>query len=558
MPVLAASARVRRSRAGPTDRSDAGAANAASRAVQRSAGMKGVVAPPRSAVASLWRRLAPVYLAAFLYNVALWVPIEKLFMTSIGFDAASVGVMAAAYAAVVPLLETPSGILADRWSRRGVSMVALAALVVSVTIGGLSQNVVTYVVAALFLGVFLAMQSGTFDSIVYDAVLEETGDSAAFERSIGRLRLVESVGLVASALAGGAIAAVLPLRTTYFLTIPFIVAAGVAVALLREPRLQRSDEPVSLRQQVVTTYRTILDRGRLRPVVVLIVLTSLLVQVMIEFGPLWMVALAAPAILYGPHWAGLTAGLGLGGVLGSRPGFTSRWVVVSVGIVMVACTAALASTRAVVVVIIAQLVLTLLVVALSIPLLRRLHDAIPSTIRAGVASGVSTLTWLTFIPFALAIGFISDAAGVHTAGWLLVAVAAVGAVLIVIVLPGEPTVPVAAEAAPIPAPKPVIEPSFAADRFLPPDDPDWPGHWADPPVEWPSLGDDALAQVRTAVLELPLRQRRVVIMRDVEKRSQAEVCAALEMSPPEEQALLGQARGTIRARLEHHLEGRQT
>jgi hypothetical protein len=229
-----------------------------------------------------------------------------------------------------------------------------------------------------------------------------------------------------------------------------------------------------------------------------------------------------------------------------------------VGIVMVACTAALASTRAVVVVIIAQLVLTLLVVALSIPLLRRLHDAIPSTIRAGVASGVSTLTWLTFIPFALAIGFISDAAGVRTAGWLLVAVAAVGAVLIVIVLPGEPTVPVAAEAAPIPAPKPVIEPSFAADRFLPPDDPDWPGHWADPPVEWPSLGDDALAQVRTAVLELPLRQRRVVIMRDVEKRSQAEVCAALELSPTEEQALLGQARGTIRARLEHHLEGRQT
>lgn len=519
--------------------------------------MRRAVAVPGLVVASPWRRLAPVYVAAFLYNVALWVPIEKLFMTSIGFDAADIGVMAAVYAAVVPLLETPSGILADRWSRRGVSMVALAALVVSVTLGGLSQNVVTYLVAALFLGVFLAMQSGTFDSIVYDTVLEETGDSATFERSIGRLRLVESVGLVASALAGGAIAAVLPLRATYFLTIPFIVAAGVAVALLREPRLQRSDEPVPLRRQIVTTYRTILNRGRLRPVVVLIVLTSLLAQVMIEFGPLWMVALAAPAVLYGPHWAGLTAGLGLGGVLGSRPEFRSRWVIVLVGIVMVACTAALASTRAAVVVIIAQLVLTLLVVALSIPLLRRLHDAIPSTIRAGVASGVSTLTWLTFIPFALVIGFITDAAGVHTAGWLLVVVAAVGAVLAVIVLPGEPARPVAAEAAPVPAPKPIVDQSFAADRFRLPDDPDWPGHWADPPVEWASLGDDALAQIRVAVLELPLPQRRVVIMRDVEKRSQADVCSSFGLSPTEEQALLGQARGTIRARMEHHLEGRQ-
>jgi hypothetical protein len=30
----------------------------------------------------------------FLQGLALWVPIEKLFMTSIGFDAAGVGLMA--------------------------------------------------------------------------------------------------------------------------------------------------------------------------------------------------------------------------------------------------------------------------------------------------------------------------------------------------------------------------------------------------------------------------------------------------------------------------------
>ena len=32
----------------------------------------------------------------------LWVPVEKLFMSEIGFDPAAVGLMAAAYAAVVP------------------------------------------------------------------------------------------------------------------------------------------------------------------------------------------------------------------------------------------------------------------------------------------------------------------------------------------------------------------------------------------------------------------------------------------------------------------------
>ena len=40
-------------------------------------------------------------------------------------------------------------------------------------------------------------------------------------------------------------------------------------------------------------------------------------QGMLEFGPLWLVALLVPPFLYGPHWAGLTAALGLGGMLGA-------------------------------------------------------------------------------------------------------------------------------------------------------------------------------------------------------------------------------------------------
>ena len=151
----------------------------------------------------------------------LWVPVEKLFMTEIGFDAAAVGVMAAAYSALVPLLELPSGILADRWSRRGVLILASLALAASSLIGGLSHGVGTYVAGALVLGVYFAFYSGTLDSVVYDTVLEETGDGAGFERRIGRVRAVEAVALVASALLGGWLAGLLEPRVTYFLTVPF-------------------------------------------------------------------------------------------------------------------------------------------------------------------------------------------------------------------------------------------------------------------------------------------------------------------------------------------------
>src|SRR5918992_5467748 len=105
---------------------------------------------------ALGRRLAPIYLASFIGGLALWVPIEKLFMTEIGFTSATVGVMAAVYAVVVPILEFPSGVLADRWSRRGVLILGTVAVLVSVLIGGFSQNVTVYIVAAAFLGVYFA------------------------------------------------------------------------------------------------------------------------------------------------------------------------------------------------------------------------------------------------------------------------------------------------------------------------------------------------------------------------------------------------------------------
>jgi hypothetical protein len=126
----------------------------------------------------LARRLRPLQVGAGLQGFMLWVPVEKLFQTQIGFDAAAIAVMAVAYAAVVPLLEVPSGILADRWSRSGILIISSAAAAVSALVGGLSHNVATYIVAALILGVYFAMNSGTVDSVVYDTVIEETGSAA--------------------------------------------------------------------------------------------------------------------------------------------------------------------------------------------------------------------------------------------------------------------------------------------------------------------------------------------------------------------------------------------
>jgi MFS family permease len=501
----------------------------------------------------LRRRLTPLFVAVFLSGLALWVPIEKLFMTEIGFDAASIGVMAAIYAVAVPIFEVPSGILADRWSRRGVLLLAVVAYAISVTIGGLSQNVATYLVSAMFLGIYFAMQSGTLDSVVYDTVLEETGDSDTFERTIGRVRLVESVALMTSALAGAGIAQFAPLPATYFLTIIPLIGAFMALLRFREPRLHKAEEPEPLRRQLLTTYRTILQRGRLRAVVALIVVSALLMQAMLEFGPLWLVALAVPAILYGPHWAGLTAALGLGALLGSQRWLTRRWVSVLLAVLAVGSCIVLALSRSPILVVAAQVLLTLVVVAISIPATRRLHDAVSSSVRASIASGVGALTWLAFVPFALLIGFVSKGAGVENAGWLLAAVALIAGVLIVAVLPAAVPHPVQSV--------PLSVPAFSADRFLPADDPDWPGHWAQPPADWDKArvvldGDEsALSVVRATITAMPAELRQVITLRDVQGHSATTVQQALGIDAAQERDLLQQARGLVRDRLEQFVEG---
>lgn len=391
-------------------------------------GAEAVAATPRT----LARRLRPLQVAVGLQGLILWVAVEKLFMTEIGFDAASVGVMAAAYAAVVPLLEVPSGILADRWSRNWVMVCASIALAASSLLGGLSTTVTTYVLAAMILGVYFAMNSGTVDSVVYDVVMEETGSSALYETWIGRVRMVESGAFVVSALVGGVLAEWTSARFTYFASVPFVALAVLAFLRFDEPRLHRSTEPVSLRSHIALTFRTMTRQREVVRVMLLAALVALVSQMVFEFGPLWLVALAAPAVLYGPYWAALVSTLGLGGYLVSKLRLERRTTVVMLALLGPVVTATIALSRSLAAVVVAQVALALLLAVIGIHAGRLLHDSVPSTVRAGVASGVGTLSWVLFVPISVVFGWLARAQGVHRSGWILTATALIVGVLLVV------------------------------------------------------------------------------------------------------------------------------
>lgn len=82
------------------------------------------------------------------------------------------------------------------------------------------------------------------------------------------------------------------------------------------------------------------------------------------------------------------------------------------------------------------------------------------------------------------------------------------------------------------------------------------GWWATPPVHWADEAVDRMvapelaARVRELVEELPLAQRQVVTLRDVEGLPGADVCDILGISEGNQRVLLHRARARIRRHLE--------
>lgn len=379
----------------------------------------------------LAKRFLPLYIAAFFQGFVLWYTIEKLFMRDIGFTDATIGLMVALYSIVMLATETPSGILADRWSRKGVLILGSVALAISAFIGGISDGVVVYIVSTLFWGVFYALYSGTYDSIVYDTVLEETKDTRLFERYYGKIKIMDGTALVSSALIGGVIASTISLRATYFLTIPFIAISVIALLKFREPHLHKAEVAEPIKQHIATTFRAVGKNKEIALIITVMVLLALVSETLFEFSQLWLIALATPVAYYGIANASLLMTIGLGGSIAAYLKLYRYPIMLMALAAMLLSSLGLIVLRSTAAIVIAQVVFATVLIGMGVVFSRLMHDSLSSKIRAGAASAVSTFARILLVPFALLFGYVSDTKDIFASGWLLFGLAVLVSVLII-------------------------------------------------------------------------------------------------------------------------------
>lgn len=172
------------------------------------------------------------------------IPLLAVYMQERGLSLAQIGLVSAVQAAVVILLELPTGGLADALGRRPVLLVASALDLASWAVFLVAGDVTGFAVAWVLQGVYRALETGPLEAWYVDAALAADPD-ADIEGGLARAGTVLGLTLGVGSL-GTAALTLFPLAGVEPLVVPVVVAMALRcvdlaalAALVREVRPTR-------------------------------------------------------------------------------------------------------------------------------------------------------------------------------------------------------------------------------------------------------------------------------------------------------------------------------
>ena len=241
-----------------------------------------------------------LYIANFLTGFVFWYGIEKLFLKSLGISTVGIAINAIAFIVVSIIFNVPTGILADRWSRKYTLILGIMALALSSFIMGHSYGLNEYIVATAIWGLYVVLTNGTYQAMTYDTLAEE-GREDEYVKHQGRSYGMFLVGVSLSSVIGGYIANKYGYRSTYILTLIPCFINIVVLLSMREPKFHKDIEDTKLWQHVKKTYYLITAEQLLFYLSMLFIAVTLLNSNLNEYAGLYYIALGFGAI--GNGWA---------------------------------------------------------------------------------------------------------------------------------------------------------------------------------------------------------------------------------------------------------------
>ncbi|MGE5550252.1 MAG: MFS transporter [Bacteroidota bacterium] len=262
----------------------------------------------RDIAANTWKLI----LYRFLHHLVFAYVIERLYWLDRGISISQTVHLEIIYAAVVVVLDVPTGALADAWSRKWLLVASAACMLGELVIITFSRGFPAFALAIALVGLGQVLASGTFNALLYDS-LATAEQTAEFETVLGRIILADRTALIIGALAGGAIAARYGLSATYRLSLlSFLGALGVALTL-REPARGPSETLAGYWRHIPAAVLFLRRQGDLWPVLLLRIVVGAVQVYLDEFWQVFLMRINIPVVWFGPFLTASCLAYGLAG-----------------------------------------------------------------------------------------------------------------------------------------------------------------------------------------------------------------------------------------------------
>lgn len=201
--------------------------------------------------------LARIYAFKFFDACILVYPLYLVMFTDAGLTPVQVSICLIAWSAITFVLQVPSGVIADRYSRRHILALAQLGRGAGFVIWLVWPHFWGFLAGLMLWGVKSAFTSGTFEALLYDE-LKARDAEAAYTRVFGRTRAVQAIAVLVAAL-GAAVAARFGYRPAVLASGgAAVLALAAALALPRAPAqftTAETDYLGHLRQGLVVSFR---------------------------------------------------------------------------------------------------------------------------------------------------------------------------------------------------------------------------------------------------------------------------------------------------------------
>jgi MFS family permease len=341
-----------------------------------------------------------LYVSNFLTGLVFWYGIEKLFMQSIGINAIGVGTVTIAMTIVLIVLDIPSGILADKWSRKGTLILSALSLAVSSFILGISTGLPMYIVGSLFYGLYVVATSGTYSAIMYDSLHEE-GRSKLYSKINGRAYGLFLAGAGVGNIASGFLAQKYSFRTTFYLTIISCLVNVVVMASMHEPTFHKSIKKEKMLRQIGEATLVIAKLKFLRSLTIVMTLLTVVEFFKFEFGQLYMLRYVSSAQMIGILWALFAFAVAFGSLIAHRFKARINSLIVCTTIPYILMTF-LDNSLSLVLFMVQAVAAAVLINQIE----THIQEETPSSVRASILSVISTLGRIVAIPASLFLGWL--------------------------------------------------------------------------------------------------------------------------------------------------------